>query len=364
MKYRKLGNTGIAVSELALGTMYFGDETSESEAFSILDGFTEAGGTLIDTANVYVGGKSEEIIGRWLSARPAEMTDRLVLTTKGRGGTSNDVNDSGLSRRNLQRSLDASLKRLGVEQIDLYQLHASDMETPVEETLQFLDDAVRSGKINYFGLSNFTAWQLQLMVSTAKAMGVHLPVTLQPQYSLLSREIEWEIVPAALHNNIGLLPWSPLAGGFLSGKYQRGSHPENVTRAGSEKPLYQYVSAEYAESERNWSTITAVADIARESGATPAQVALRWIADRQGVIAPICGARSLNHLNDNLGMTNVVLSDEASKTLEAVSRPVPGGYPYGEFGKWQRERWMQDGSPAPKPVVNSGAEHPTGIQTK
>ncbi|AVF37995.1 aldo/keto reductase [Rahnella sikkimica] len=362
MKYRKLGKTGVVVSELALGTMYFGDETSESEAFSILDRFTEAGGTLIDTSNVYVGGESEEIIGRWLAARPKDITNRLILTTKGRFNPSPDVNDSGLSRRNLQRSLDASLKRLGIEQVDLYQLHASDMKTPVEETLQFLDDAVRSGKINYIGLSNFTGWQLQLMVSTAKTMGVHIPVTLQPQYSLLSREIEWEIVPAALHNNIGLLPWSPLAGGFLSGKYQRGSNPEAATRAGSEKPLYQYVSAEYAGSERNWSTIDRVTYIAREIGATPAQVALRWIADRQGVIAPICGARSLEHLNDNLGMTNVVLNDEASKVLETVSRPGPGGYPYGEFGQWQRDRWMQDGSPAPEPVVDKGSEHPLGCK--
>jgi aryl-alcohol dehydrogenase-like predicted oxidoreductase len=133
---------------------------------------------------------------------------------------------------------------LGVETIDLYQLHASDMHTPVEETLSFLDEAVKAGKIHYVGLSNFTGWQLQLIVSTAKAMGVQVPVTLQPQYSLLSREIEWEIVPAALHNGIGLLPWSPLAGGFLTGKYQRGVTPPSGTRAASDKPLYQWVSEE------------------------------------------------------------------------------------------------------------------------
>ena len=224
MKYRKLGNTGIAVSTLALGTMYFGDETSEEEAFAILDGFMGAGGNLIDTADVYVGGLAEQIIGRWLAARPSEVTDRVVLATKGRAGASPDVNGVGLSRRHLQRALDASLRRLGVETIDLYQLHASDMHTPVEETLSFLDDAVHAGKIHYLGLSNFTGWQLQLVISTAKAMGVQIPVTLQPQYSLLAREIEWKIVLAALHNGIGLLPWSPLAGGFLAGKSQRGGN--------------------------------------------------------------------------------------------------------------------------------------------
>ncbi|MEQ4530588.1 MAG: aldo/keto reductase [Mixta sp.] len=361
MKYRKLGRTGTAVSELALGTMYFEDETPEKEAFAILDCFTDAGGTLIDTANVYVNGKAEEVVGRWLAARPRDVTDRIVLATKGRFSASPDVNDTGLSRRNLQRSLDASLKRLGVEQVDLYQLHASDMETPVAETLTFLDEAVRAGKIHYIGLSNFTGWQLQLMVSTAKAMGVQLPVTLQPQYSLLSREIEWEVVPAALYNQIGLLPWSPLAGGFLAGKYQRGGQPDADTRAGSEKPLYQYVSGEYAESERNWATIEKVVSIARDTGATPAQVALRWLADRPGVVAPICGARTVEQLRENLGMVDVVLSEEASQALEAVSRPVSGGYPYGAFGQWQRSRWMQDGSPAPEQIVIQGSAHPLGL---
>lgn len=360
MKFRKLGKTGTAVSELALGTMYFGDETNETDAFAILDTFSDAGGNLIDTSNVYVNGKSEEVLGRWLAARPAEITDRLVIATKGRFSASTDVNESGLSRRHLQRSLEGSLKRLGLEQIDLYQLHASDMETPVEETLLFLNDAVQSGKINYIGLSNFTAWQLQLMISTAKEMGLHLPVSLQPQYSLLSREIEWEIVPAALYNGIGLLPWSPLAGGFLAGKYQRSGVPAADTRAGSDKALYQFVSGEYAESERNWTTINLVNQIAQEMGVSSAQVSLRWLAERPGVIAPICGARTVKQLKDNLGMVNVTLSDEAMHMLDEVSKPVSGGYPYGEFGQWQRERWMQDGSPEPVPVVTAGSSHPLG----
>ena len=255
MLHRKLGNTGISVGKIALGTMYFGSETPEADAFAILDTFLEAGGNLVDTANVYVNGVSEEVIGRWFATRPKEVTDQVVLATKGRFNASPEVNSAGLTRRWLHRSLNASLKRLGVETIDLYQLHASDMHTPVEETLSFLDDAVKAGKIHYIGLSNFTGWQLQLIVSTAKAMGVHVPVTLQPQYSLLSREIEWEVIPAALHNGIGLLPWSPLAGGFLTGKYQRGGKATADTRAGSEKALYQSISEEYADSDRNWDII-------------------------------------------------------------------------------------------------------------
>jgi aryl-alcohol dehydrogenase (NADP+) len=363
MLHRKLGNTGIAVSKIALGTMYFGSETPEEDAFAILDAYVEAGGNLIDTADVYVGGVSEQIIGRWFAARPRDVISRVVLASKGRSRGHQavpDPNGVGLSRRHLHRALNASLGRLGIETIDLYQLHASDMHTPVEETLSFLDEAVKAGKIHYIGLSNFTGWQLQLMISTAKAMGVQVPVTLQPQYSLLSREIEWEIVPAALYNGVGLLPWSPLAGGFLAGKYQRGGKAGSGTRAGSEKPLYQWVSEEYADSDRNWATIDAVVRIAKEIEATPAQVALSWIADRPGVIAPIVGARTVEHLRNNLAAAELTLSDELSNELEKVSAPRPGGYPYGAFGAWQRGRSMQDGSTAPPPPFTTGSDRPTG----
>jgi aryl-alcohol dehydrogenase (NADP+) len=359
MLHRKLGKTGIAVSKIALGTMYFGSETPEKDAFAILDTFIEAGGNLVDTADVYVGGPSEQIIGRWFAARPRDVTGRVVLASKGRFGGP-DVNAMGLSRRHLHRALNLSLGRLGVETIDLYQLHASDMHTPVEETLSFLDEAVKAGKIHYIGLSNFTGWQLQLMISTAKAMGVQAPVTLQPQYSLLSREIEWEIVPAALYNGIGLLPWSPLAGGFLSGKYQRGAIAPSGTRAGSDKPLYQWVSEEYAGSDRNWATIDAVVRIAKEIGATPAQLALSWIADRPGVIAPIVGARTVEHLRSNLGAAGLTLDNETSVALEAISAPQLRGYPYGAFGAGQRARWLQDGTPAPSQPYTAGSHHPTG----
>lgn len=337
MKYTKLGRSGTVVSKIALGTMYFGDETPEAEAFAILDAFVEAGGTLVDTADVYAKSASEQIIGRWLASRPSDVTDRVVLATKGRSANGTDVNDVGLSRRHIHRALHASLRRLGVETIDLYQLHASDMHTPIEETLGFLGDALHAGKILYVGLSNFTGWQLQLFASTAKAMGVQAPVTLQPQYSLLSREIEWEI-----------------------GNYRRGTSPTSQTRAGSPKPLYQWTSEEYAESDRNWSTIEAVVRIADQIGATPSQVALSWLADRPGVTAPIVGARSVNHLRENLSALDLTLDRDATAVLDAVSAPTPGGYPYGAFGAWQRGRALQDGTEAPAQPFAGGSAHPTG----
>ena len=214
MKYRTLANTGTVVSNLALGAMDFGAATEEDDAFAILDRFVEAGGNLVDTANVYGGGASEELLGRWFASRPADVTDRVVLATKARFGTGPDVNENGTGRRNLDRALTASLRRLGLEKVDLYQMHGWDPLTPIEETLRFLDDAVRAGKIHYIGLSNFTGWQMQLTLSTASALGLQLPVTLQQQYSLTCREIEYEVIPAVLHNHIGLLPWSPLASGF------------------------------------------------------------------------------------------------------------------------------------------------------
>ena len=239
MKYRKLASTGTSVSNLALGAMEFGTKVDEGDSFAILDRFVEAGGNLIDTANVYGGGTSEELLGRWFASRPADITERVVLATKARFGTGPDVNEAGTGRRNLDRALTASLRRLGLEKIDLYQMHGWDPLTPIEETLGFLDDAVHAGKIHYIGLSNFTGWQLQLTLSTAAALGLQLPVTLQQQYSLVCRENEYEVIPAALHNDIGLLPWSPLASGFLTGKYEQDAKPPQRRPDGLGQPVLQ-----------------------------------------------------------------------------------------------------------------------------
>jgi aryl-alcohol dehydrogenase-like predicted oxidoreductase len=338
MNYRKLGNSGLSVSSLTLGTMGFGTETSEDEAFAILDAFLEAGGNVIDTADVYGSGASEELLGRWRKNRP-DTTGRLVIATKARFGTGKDVNDAGTSRPHLRRALDTSLQRLGVEAIDLYQMHGWDPLTPVEETLSFLDTAVRAGKIHYVGLSNFTGWQLQLVISTARALGLQVPITLQQQYSLACREVEYEVIPAALHNDIGLLPWSPLAGGFLSGKYARdGNMDEPGTRYDQNNPMYQYIGDKLAAKDRNWATLEAVIAIANESGATPSQIALSWVTNRPGVSSSIIGARTMDQLKDNLGAVAMRLDSESIAKLDAVSAPTPDDYPYGRFGTLQRER--------------------------
>lgn len=340
MQYRTLGKAGVSVSNLALGTMGFGAETNEADAHLVIDAFLDAGGNLIDTANVYNAGLSEEILGRWFAGRSADLTDRVVLATKGRFGTGPDLNDAGLSRRHLDRALTASLRRLQVDTIDLYQLHGWDPLTPVEETLSFLDDAVHAGKIRYLGLSNFTGWQLQLVLSTAKQMGVSVPITLQQQYSLLSREIEWEVIPAALHNEIGLLPWSPLAGGFLTGKYSREDKAASGTRAGTGNPLYEYVSDDYSSKDRNWDTINLVKATAERIGATPAQVALSWVANKPSVTSPVVGARNIAQLTNNLAAADLVLDDDVTTALDTVSAPTPGDYPYGPFGTLQRGRYI------------------------
>ena len=195
MKYRKLGNAGISVSNLILGTMGFGTETNEKDSFAIIDVYLAAGGNTLDTSDVYGKGASEELLGRWRESRPSDVTDRVVVATKGRFGTGPDANDAGLSRRHLDRTLNTSLRRLKVDMVDLYRLHGWDPLTPVEETVSFLDTALRAGKIHYVGLSNYTGWQLQLFLSTARAMGVPLPVTLQQQYSLIYREISTRLFP-------------------------------------------------------------------------------------------------------------------------------------------------------------------------
>src|ERR1700733_7592099 len=236
MDYRTLGNSGCAVSSLCLGTMTFGVDTDETVAHQQLDRFVEAGGTLVDTADVYEDGRSEQIIGRWFARRPAQATEPGVLATKGRFHLAGDTspNGAGLSAGPLTRALDDSARRLGLDSVDLYQVHAFDALTPMEETLRTLDQFVRAGKIRYYGLSNFTGWQLTKAVHLARALNVAGPVTVQPQYSLLAREIEWEIVPAVLDAQMGLLPWSPLGGGGLSGKNRLDHGRAGATRLGGD----------------------------------------------------------------------------------------------------------------------------------
>ena len=337
MDYRTLGLSGCAVSTLCLGTMTFGTETDEDGSHRQLDTFVEAGGTLVDTANVYSGGASEEIIGRWFAARPADMTDGVVLATKGRFPMGSGPNASGLSRRQLGQALDASLTRLEREHVDLYQVHAFDAWTPLEETLRTLDGFIREGKIGYYGLSNFTGWQLTKAVHVARALGLNEPVTLQPQYSLIVREIEWEIVPAARDAGLGLLPWSPLGGGWLSGKYRRDQRPTGQTRLG-EDPDRGMEAYDRRGTERTWDVVDAVQQIAQDRGVSMAEVALAWVTDRPGVTSTILGARTLEQLQTNLKAADLHLDAAEAAALDQASDLRAADYPYGEMGIAQRSR--------------------------
>lgn len=343
MEYRNLGSSGAVVSTLALGTMTFGAESAEDVAFAQLDRFVEAGGTLIDTADVYSAGVSEQIVGRWLAARPADIRDQVVIATKGRFPMGGGPNDVGLSRRHLDRALDASLRRLGVESVDLYQVHAWDPLTPVEETLRFLDDAVRQGRIHYVGLSNFTGWQLQKAVDIADFRGLSRPVTLQPQYNLLCREIEWEITPACRSEGLGLLPWSPLGGGWLTGKYTRDERPTGATRLGENPDRGVEGYDRRSRVERTWAVVDEVRAVAEEQDASMAQVALAWLLDRPAVTSVILGARTLEQLDDNLGSVDVRLTADQTARLDRASDPGAADYPYGGPGVEQRSRSIRGG---------------------
>jgi len=337
MEYRMLGASGAVVSTLALGTMTFGTESDEACAHAQLDRYVGAGGTLIDTADVYSAGVSEQIVGRWLASR-SEAREQIVLATKGRFPTGRRPNDVGLSRHHLAAALDASLRRLGVDAVDLYQVHAFDPLTPLEETLRFLDDAVRAGKVHYVGLSNFTGWQLQKAVDIAEFRGLARPVTLQPQYNLLVREIEWEIVPAAQSTGLGLLPWSPLGGGWLTGKYRREQPPTGATRLGENPQRGVEAYDRRSRVERTWDVVDAVREVAEKRGVSMAQVALAWLVDRPSVTSVILGARTVEQLDDNLGAADLHLTPEETARLDDASDPAPADYPYGGPGVDQRGR--------------------------
>jgi aryl-alcohol dehydrogenase (NADP+) len=322
--------------------MTFGSEADEAASGQILTTFVEGGGTFIDTADVYSGGTSEEIIGRWLGAHPTDAA-QLVIATKGRFPMGQGPNDHGLSRRHLRTALDASLTRLGVDHIDLYQMHAWDALTPIEETLRFLDDAVTSGKIGYYGFSNFLGWQLTKAVHVAKAHGWTLPATLQPQYNLLVRDIEHEIVPASLDAGMGLLPWSPLAGGWLSGKYSRDVTPTGATRLGENPKRGMEAWQARNADERTWRVVDLVRSVADSHGASPSQVALAWLSAQPAVTSVILGARTVEQLNDNLGAVDLVLTGDELDTLTSVSAPRVDDYPYGTAGVAQRNRNITGG---------------------
>lgn len=321
---RSLGTGGPLVSPLGLGTMTFGAETPAEEAHRQLDRYVEAGGTFVDTADVYASGESERIVGAWLASRG--ITDEIVVATKARFMP--PPGSHGASRRALLRCLDASLDRLGVERIDMFWVHGWDQHTPVEETLDTLSALVRAGKIAHLGWSNVTAWQLQRIVTTARLGGHVVPQALQPQWNLLDRSVEIEVVPCCLSEGLGVAPWSPLGGGWLTGKYQRDQRPTGATRLG-EDPKRGVEAYDVRDSERTWSVLDAAARVAERHGVPMHQVAIAWLAARPGVSTVLLGARTLAQLDDVLGVMALQLTEDDLAELTTASDPTLPEYPYG-----------------------------------
>ncbi|HEY3506582.1 MAG TPA: aldo/keto reductase [Actinocatenispora sp.] len=329
MDHRFLGGTGLDVSELCLGTMLFGDPVDEPTSHRILDEYVEAGGTFIDTADVYAGGRSEEVIGRWLAGRDR---DELVIGSKVYGEKGPGQLVQGAGRKHILRSVEASLRRLGTDYLDLYQIHVFDDVTPFEETLSTLDILVRSGKVRFVGASNYTGWQFQKSIDLARGRGWEPFTCLQPTYNLLAREAEWELIPVCRNEGAGLIVWSPLAGGWLSGKYDRA-----MAQAPADSRAAGDGSWASRATEHTWAVLDAVRAVATETDTTPAQVALRWLLQRPGVTAPIVGVRTPEQLRDNLGATGWSLTDKQMDRLTTASdTPLPYPYDLQRLPQFQR----------------------------
>jgi aryl-alcohol dehydrogenase-like predicted oxidoreductase len=322
MEYRPLGATGLQVSELCLGAMMFGDRTDEQASMEILDRFTNAGGNFIDTADVYGAGRSEEVLGRWLKT---QRRDDHVIATKVWGPTGPQPTDRGLSRKHILEAVDASLRRLGTDYIDLYQVHSWDDGTPLTETLSTLDTLVRSGKVRYLGVSNFRGWQLQKAVDLCRQHGWEPLASLQPLYTLLDRGPEWELLPVCRNEGIGVITWSPLRSGWLSGAYRRGM---TAPPADSKVATPGSHSWDRYANDHTWQVIEELTAVAADAGRTLPQVAVRWLMQRPGVTAPIIGARTPSYLDDLLGAVGWSLTPEQMDRLDLASQPEWPPYPY------------------------------------
>ncbi|NOU94469.1 aldo/keto reductase [Paenibacillus sp. LMG 31456] len=329
MDYRFVGKTGLKVSELCLGSMTFGAAADREESFRIMDGYTEAGGNFIDTANVYSQGLSEEIVGAWLKEK---NRNDFVVATKVRFGMGEGPNDMGLSRKHILASVEDSLRRLGTDYIDLFQVHAWDAATPLEETLSTLNDLVRKGVVRYIGASNYRAWQLQKAIYVSRQNGWESFVCLQPQYNLLCRATEYELLPLCENEGVGVIPWSPLRGGLLSGKFKRGEIPQENTRVGANKATWERYDNEFT-----WNIIDSLSEIAKETDKSSAQVALNWMLSRSVITSPIIGARNVAQLDDNLGASGWSLTEEQIHRLNDVSELLVS-YPYDLAAENQQRR--------------------------
>jgi aryl-alcohol dehydrogenase-like predicted oxidoreductase len=325
VKHRHLGRSGLVVSRLALGTMTWGRDTDEDDAAAQLLAFREAGGTLVDTADSYVSGESERVLGRLLA--DVVPRDEVLVATKAWGATGPGPMGRGASRGHLLSALDDSLDRLQLDHVDLWQVHAWDTVTPWQETLAAVDTAVQSGRVRYAGVSNYSGWQLGATASWQRAVPGRTPlVSDQVEYSLLQRGVEREVVPAALELGVGLLPWSPLGRGVLTGKYRNGAPSDS---RGASEHFSQFVKP-YLD-DRSSSVVDAVLTAADGLGVSPVAVALAWVRDRPGVVAPVVGARTAAQLQASLAAEQVELPPEIRSALDDVSAPATG-YPERSFG--------------------------------
>lgn len=355
LPYRYLGNSGLKVSTICLGTMTFGQSESsrpgqcdEATAHMLLNTFAQAGGNFIDTADVYQFGMSETIIGNWLVKHP-ELRQRLVIATKVWGPLDkDDPNCRGLSRHHIMQAIEHSLRRLQTDYIDLYQIHCWDDGTPLEETLRALNDLVRCGKIRYIGVSNVTGWQFQKIIDTSRHLGLNQIVSNQAQYSLLCRSTEWELLEVCKQEGVAMLPWSPLKGGLLSGKFERGVFPQDPkssriawveadqqTRTNQSHPSL----SQYSNKEEFWQLMDTLKQIATNHGpgVSVAQVSIAWLLHQPTVSSIVIGARTVSQLEDNLKAALISLTEEELKLLdEKSSEALP--YPYEMVFRLQKGR--------------------------
>ena len=328
MRTTQLGMGGPLVTDLGLGTMTFGAETDEAEAHKQLDAYVGAGGTFIDTADAYAGGESERIVGSWLASRRPED---VLVATKARFAP--PPGSSGASRRGIVKALDGSLRRLGVEAVDVFYVHGWDVDAALEDTLATLTSLAAAGKIHAIGWSNTTAWQLQRILGLADRHGFVRPVVFQPQYNLLDRGIEWEVLPLCLEEGVAVCPWSPLGGGWLTGKYSRNQQPEGATRLG-EDPERGVEAYTKRDNERVWEIIDAAQQIASDDGVWIGQVALRWLLGRPGVSSVLLGARTTEQLEQSLAVVDYDLREESERSLTSLSAPGLPPYPYGMVAEY------------------------------
>lgn len=331
--FRTLGRSGLVVSPLSLGTMTFGAArwgSADAESAAIFDAYVAAGGNFIDTADVYARGRSEELLGGFIADRG--LRDRLVVATKSGffGGEPGNPNGGGNGRKNIHRALEGSLRRLKTDYVDLYWMHVWDAVTPAEELLETMAGLVRAGKVRYYGLSDLPAWYAVQVATLARAQGLPGPVAMQLEYSLVERSIEREHIPAARACGMGVCPWSPLAAGFLAGKYRRDDAGSEARGGGEGRLSGPNPFGDSKFTDRNWRILDALRAVAEQAGRPMAQVALAWANARPGVSASILGARTLDQLRDNLAALDVALTPDQARTLDDAGAPEPC-FPYPIF---------------------------------